>query len=213
MATPKPQIRSAFATPVCVHYLPVAPEVNPELRPLILDKMQTAGAAPQPGQGWRSEPDFEDWGGGGAQTLFRMVRELADALTATRTGGRITLDWKIAAAGAIRQTEDHVETSAKPGAFWSGIYFVDDGYGKGDDDSLGGECELMDPRGDLPASLSPQLAFRIPGGTTAGMSEIIRPKTGMILLHPGWLARGERRFGGQGPRVTVEFELTPPELS
>ena len=24
MATPKPQIRSSFATPVCVHYLPVA---------------------------------------------------------------------------------------------------------------------------------------------------------------------------------------------
>ncbi|HTK79718.1 MAG TPA: putative 2OG-Fe(II) oxygenase [Rhizomicrobium sp.] len=210
MATPKPQIRTAFATPICVHYLPVAPEVNAELRPLILDKMQAAGDAAATRQGWRSEYDFVDWGGSGAQTLFRMLRELSDSMTATRTGGRVTLEWVIAAAAAVRQTGDQVETVAQARAFWSGIYFVDDGYGKADGETFGGECEFLDPRGDLPASLAPQLAFRIPGGTTAGTSEVIRPKTGMILLHPGWLARGERRFDGQGPRVTVEFELTRP---
>ena len=139
-----------------------------------------------------------------------MLRELADSMTATRTGGRVTLEWMISAAAAVRRTGDQIETVAQPRAFWSGIYFVDDGYGKADGESLGGECEFLDPRGDLPASLAPQLAFRIPGGTTAGTSEIIQPKTGMILLHPSWLTRGERRFDGQGPRVTVEFELTPP---
>ena len=40
MAATKPQIRSMFATPVCLHFLPVAQEANAELRPLILEKAQ-----------------------------------------------------------------------------------------------------------------------------------------------------------------------------
>ena len=58
--------------------------------------------------------------------------------------------------------------------------------------------------------VAPQFAFRIPGGLTAGGSEIIRPQTGMIVLHPSWLARAERRLESEHPRVTVEFDLTVP---
>ncbi len=209
MATPKPQVRGTFATPVCIHYLPVATEVNGELRPVVLDKMQASGGSLPSGRGWRSDSDFETWGGGGAQTLFRVLRELADSLTATRAGTRVKLDWRIAAAAAVRQKGEHVEVATRINAFWSGIYFIDDGYGKSDDESMGGDCELLDPRGPWPPSLPSNLAFRIPGGATAGMSEIIRPQSGMILLHPGWMPRGERRFEGQGQRVTIEFELNP----
>lgn len=211
MATPKPQIRSLFATPVCVHFLPIAQEVNAELRPLVLQKMQDGGAASTRGQGWRSAPDFQDWGGAHAKTLFRVMRELADSLTATRGGGRVSLDWAIAASASVRQKGDYLEMASRPGAVWSGIYYVDDGYAKSDDESLGGECELADPRGALPAMVAPQLAFRIPGGVSAGQSETIRPATGMILLYPSWQPRGERRFDGTAQRVAIEFDLaTPP---
>ena len=69
MATQKPQIRSMFPTPVCVHFLPVAQEVNAELRPLILEKMAANGAPDLRGQGWHSSTDFESWGGAPVQTL------------------------------------------------------------------------------------------------------------------------------------------------
>jgi hypothetical protein len=210
MATPKPQIRSTFATPVCVHYLPVAQDVNPEMRALILEKMQANGVNGSRGQGWRSAGDYESWGGLHAQTLFRVLRELADGLTATRSGGRVNLDWKIAACAAVRQKGDYVETSARPGAFWSGVYVVDDGYAKSDDAALGGELELGDPRGCLPAMMAPHLAFRIPGGVSAGQTEIIRPQAGMILMHPSWQPRGERRYEGEVQRLTVEFDLGLP---
>ncbi|HEY2069852.1 MAG TPA: putative 2OG-Fe(II) oxygenase [Rhizomicrobium sp.] len=210
MATPKPQIRSTFATPVCVHYLPVASEMNPELRASVLERMQQAnGTNGTHGQGWRSARDFEDWGGQHAQTLCRVLRELADSLTATRSGGRVTIDWKITGCAAVRQKGDYVETSARAGAFWSAVYVVDDGYAKSDDAALGGEIELGDPRGILPAMLAPQLAFRIPGGGSAGHTEIIRPQAGMILLHPSWQPRAERRYEGEGQRVTLEFEMVP----
>lgn len=208
MPTPKPQIRSLFATPVCVHFLPVAAEVNADLRPIVLEKAQSA---PGPrGQGWRSQHDFESWGGGHAQTLFRVVRDLANSLTSTRTGARVTLDWSIQSCAAVRQKGDYQEMSARPGAFWSGIYYVDDGYAKSDDEALGGECELTDPRGALPAMVAPGLAYRVPGGLAAGASEIIRPQSGMIVLHPSWQPRGERRYDGPAQRVSIEFDLLQP---
>ena len=209
MVAPKPQIRSMFATPVCVHYLPVAQEFNAELKPIILDHAKLDPATGNHSQGWRSAPDLEAWGGAQLQTLFRVARELADSLTATRNGSRVTLDWQIAASAAIRQRGDYLERAARPGWFWSGVYYVDDGYQKLDDEALGGECELGDPRGVLPAMVAPQYGFRVPNGLTAGQIETIRPQSGMIILHPSWQPRGERGFEGASQRVTIEFDLAP----
>lgn len=209
MATPKPQVRSTFATPVLVHFLPVAQEANSDLRPLVVEKMGGDGAGSR-GKGWRSANDFETWGGMHAETLYRVARELADSATSNRSGGRVTLDWKISACACVRGKGEYRDIVARPGAFWSGIYFIDDGYQKSDDEALGGEIELGDPRGALPAMVAPNLAFRIPGGLTAGGVETIRPQTGMIILHPSWLPRGERRYDGASQRVTVEFDLSAP---
>ena len=206
MAASKPQIRSLFATPIAIHYLPVAQDVNSVLRPLILSKAQ----AGMRGQGWNSGPGFEAWGETAAQTVFRVARDLADGMTSTRTGARVALDWKITAAAAVRQIGDYREFAVQPGAYWSGVYYVDDGYAKSDDVSLGGECELADPRGPLPVMVAPQLGYRIAGGQTAGDPEAIRPQSGMMLLHPSWLARGERRYNGEHQRLMIEFDLTPP---
>ncbi len=210
MATQKPQIRNMFATPVCVHFLPVAQEVNAELRALVLERVVPGTSGEPPGQGWLSAPDFESWGSTPAQTLFRMLKELADGLTSTRSGARVTFEWNITACATVRQKGDHIGLAARPGAMWSGTYFVDDGYAKSDDETLGGEVELADPRGALPAMVAPHLAFRIPGGATAGYSEFIRPQSGMIVLHPSWQARGERRFEGASQRVAIDFDLLPP---
>ncbi len=206
MAASKPQIRSLFATPVAVHFLPVAQDVNAALRPLIVERAQPGAR----GQGWRSGTDFESWAGEPLQTLFRVARDLADGLTTTRVGGRVNLQWKIEAVATVRAKGEYREQAARPGAYWSGVYYVDDGYAKSDDEALGGECELADPRGALPAMVAPQFGFRISGGLTAGQSEIIRPQSGMIVLYPSWLARAERRYDGEHQRVAIEFDMTAP---
>ena len=204
MAATKPQIRSLFATPIAIHFLPVAQDVNAAWRPLILERAQEG----EGGQGWRSGADFADWGGEPVQTLFRVARDLADRLTTTRSGGRVNLEWKVDVVATVRQRGEYREIAARSGPFWSGVYYVDDGYAKSDDAALGGECELADPRGSLPGHS--EYGFRIPGGQVAGETELIRPQTGMIILHPSWLARGERRHEGDDRRITVEFDLTPP---
>ena len=115
MATPKPQIRSTFATPICVHFLPVAQEANPILRPMVVEKMHAAGNGPSRGQGWRSPNDLESWGGAQVQTLFRVVRELADGATAPRGGARVSLNWQITACAAVRQKGEFAEMRARQG--------------------------------------------------------------------------------------------------
>jgi hypothetical protein len=179
--------------------------VNAALRPLIVER---AGPGAR-GQGWRSDNDLA-YCGEQLQTIFRVARDLADGATTTRTGGRVALDWKVEACACVRQKGEYREFGARPGAFWSGVYYVDDGYAKSDDVALGGECELADPRGALPAMVAPQFAFRIPGGQAAGQTEVVRPQSGMIVLYPSWLMRGERRHDGEQARVTIEFDMTPP---
>lgn len=201
MATPKPQIRAMFATPVAVHFLPVAAETNSVLRPLISERLKGASG---------TEAGFESWGGNDAETMFRMVREVADGMTSNRSGGRVDIAWKIEASANLVLPGEAQGAAARPGAVWSGVYLVDDGYQKSDDESLGGDYELADPRGVLPSMVAPDLGFRLPGGLTAGGVEIIRPATGMILLYPSWLARGMRRFNGKAPRVVVSFDLKLP---
>jgi hypothetical protein len=211
MPPTKPQIHSLFATPLCVHFVPVAVEMNAELRPMIL--AQTRGAVSR-GQGAYAGEDFMAWGNHHAKTLLAVATDLADSLTASRTGARVKPEWKIAARAACRLKGEHQEMAARPGAFWAGVYFADDGYAKSDDEALGGQCELGDPRGPLPAMVAPQLSFRLPGGLgggqNAGHAEVIRPQSGMILLHPGWQPRGERRYEGDGQRLVIEFELSAP---
>jgi hypothetical protein len=207
MPPTKPQIHSLFATPLCVHFVPVAVEMNTELKPLLLARTKDAVSH---GQGAYAGEDFRAWGNHHAQTLLAVVTDLADTLTASRSGGRVKTDWTISSRAACRVKGEYQEMTARPGAFWSGVYFADDGYAKSDDEALGGQCELGDPRGPLPAMVAPQLSFRIPGGKSAGFVEIIRPRSGMILLHPGWQPRGERRYEGDGQRLVIEFELTAP---
>src|ERR1700753_74851 len=175
----KPQIRSLFATPVSIHFLPVAQDVNAALKPLIVER---AGPGVR-GQGWRSEGGIAGWCGDALQTVSRVLRDLADGVTATRGGGRVTLDWKIEACACLRQKGEYRESAARPGAVWSGGYVVDDGYAKSDDANLGGEIELLDPRGPLPAMVAPQFGYRIPGGATAGQSELIHPQSCIIVLY------------------------------
>src|SRR5258708_33162817 len=113
MATPKPQVRSTFATPVLVHFLPIAQEANTDLRPLVIEKMGADGATTR-GKGWRSGNDFAVRGGMHAETLCRVARELADSATSARSAGRVTLDWRVSSRRSVAGTGASRGIAARP---------------------------------------------------------------------------------------------------
>lgn len=58
--------------------------------------------------------------------------------------------------------------------------------------------------------VAPDLCFRMHGGLTTGMSETVRPKSGMIILFPSPLPCDEKRYVGAHHLIVIEFDLAPP---
>ena len=99
--------------------------------------------------------------------------------------------WKSNAWANVNRKGHGNEFHTHPGAYWSGTYYVDDGDIAADHE-LGGAFEMQDPRGVAPAMYAPLLGFAIPGGQSAGASELIYPASGQFILFPSWLQHGVR---------------------
>jgi uncharacterized protein (TIGR02466 family) len=207
MARVQAEIRSYFATPVVVATLPDAAELNTELKRIILQhERQHQSVHHSNLGGWQSSWDCEEWGGPPARLLLEAARELATRMTSDRSGKPVRIAWKTNAWANVNRRSHGNEFHTHPGAYWSGTYYVDDG-GIGDDPSLGGEFEMQDPRGVAPAMYAPLLAFAVPGGQSAGASELIRPKSGQLVLFPSWLLHAVRPYHGERERISVAFNF------
>jgi uncharacterized protein (TIGR02466 family) len=207
MARMQAEIRSYFATPVVVATLPDAVELNAELKRIILQRERQHQSVQHSNLGgWQSSWDFEEWGGTPAKRLLGAARELATRMTADRSGKPVRIAWKTNAWANVNRRSHGNEFHTHPGAYWSGTYYVDDA-GIGDDPSLGGEFEMQDPRGVAPAMYAPLLAFAVPGGQSAGASELIRPKSGQMVLFPSWLVHAVRPYDGERERISVAFNF------
>jgi uncharacterized protein (TIGR02466 family) len=207
MARMQAEIRSYFATPVVVATLPDAAELNTELRRVILAHEREHQSVHHSNLGgWQSSWDFETWGGAPARRLLDGARELATRLTSDRAGKGVRIAWTTNAWANVNRRNHGNEFHTHPGAYWSGTYYVDDG-GIGDDPALGGEFEMQDPRGVAPAMYAPRLGFAVPGGQSAGASELIHPKSGQMVLFPSWLLHAVRPYHGERERISVAFNF------
>jgi uncharacterized protein (TIGR02466 family) len=202
------EIRSYFATPVVVATLADAEPLNTELRRVILEReRQDQGVQHSNLGGWQSNWDFESWGGPPARRVLDAARDLATRLTSDRAGKPLRIAWKSNAWANVNRRGHGNEFHTHPGCYWSGTYYVDDG-GAGDDHTLGGEFEMQDPRGVAPAMYAPTLGFAVPGGQSAGASELIRPKAGQIVLFPSWLLHAVRPYHGERERISIAFNFS-----
>ena len=121
---------------------------------------------------------MDRWGGAPAIKLMAIGRNLANRVTTDRKGkpvngphpGYFAVTWRGNMWANVNRSGHGNEFHSHPGAFWSGVYYVDDG-GIDADPSLGGELEFMDPRGPMPAMNAPHLGYAMPGGLTAGATE------------------------------------------
>ena len=198
MARMQAEIRSYFATPVVIATLADAAELNAELRRIILQhERQHQSVHHSNLGGWQSSWDFETWGGPPAKRLLDAARELATRLTSDRAGKPVRVAWKTNAWANVNRRSHGNEFHTHPGAYWSGTY----------DRALGGEFEMQDPRGVAPAMYAPLLGFAVPGGQSAGASELIYPKSGQIVLFPSWLLHAVRPYQGERERISVAFNF------
>ena len=198
-----------FGTPVVRVELPDAAPLNAELLKLILAREQTQPTARHSNMGgWQSTWDMESWGGKPAARLLEFALDCTAQLTVDRAANRLTRPaWKTIMWANINRTGHGNQHHCHPGAFWSGVYWVDDG-GIAASRDLGGELDFMDPRGAAPAMYAPQLGFSTPGGLSLGANELLKPQAGMMVLFPSWLAHGVRPYLGKETRISVAFNLS-----
>ncbi|MCB8883223.1 2OG-Fe(II) oxygenase family protein [Acidisoma cellulosilytica] len=207
MARVEINIRGLFATPVAAVELPDAPARNAELRRIILDRrashpsVQASNAG-----GWHSDRDILDWGGARMSEVITAARGIANQMTADRQGQPLRPNWTVQAWANVNGPGDGNIAHYHPGSFWSGTYYVDDG-GCADDPSLGGEFEMIDPRGPGPGMYAPALKFAGEDGASVGSGETIRPRPGLLFIFPSWLFHQVRPYRGDALRISIAFNL------
>lgn len=159
--------------------------------------------------GWHSAPTLQHWGGVPAKALANRVAAIADTMTMddrdrTAQTHRWTADmWaNVAIAGSSHQYHFH------PGCVWSAVAYLDDGYDGDADPALGGELMLLDPRMPQIRMNAPHLRLREADGGEQLVEPFVRPRTGLVVVFPAWLAHAVRPFRGTGTRVSIAMNLT-----
>ncbi len=201
-------VRGLFATPVAAMEVPRAEEINAALSGLILarrDAMPSVQASNA--GGWHSGRDILDWGAPWAPRIIDLAKGMAGQMTADRRGDLVRPDWAVQALANVNAAGHANVAHYHAGAYWSGTYYVDDG-GCASDHSLGGEFEMLDPRGPGPGMYAPHLKFAGDDGASVGGAEVIRPKPGLLFLFPSWLMHQVRPYRGTGLRISIAFNLS-----
>ncbi len=200
-------VRGLFATPVAAVTLPDNAGRNRELAEIILRRReQTASIQASNAGGWHSDREILQWGGPRVAELLDLARQVASQLTADRQGRQISPKWTVQAWANVNGPGDGNISHYHPASFWSGTYYVDDG-GCAEDPELGGEFEMLDPRGPGPGMYAPALKFAGEDGASVGAGETIRPRSGLLLLFPSWLFHQVRPYRGRAQRISIAFNL------
>lgn len=213
---PEPKIVPLFATPIVIYEVPDAASLNAELRKVIEQR-----AASHPGEqhsnigGWQSTWDMDRWGGAPALKLLAIGRNVANRMTTDRQGntntgphpGFFAVTWRANMWANINRSGHANEAHSHPGAFWSAVYYVDDG-GISADPALGGELEFLDPRGAGPVMYAPHLGFAMQGGLSGGANERMVPKAGRLVMFPSWLMHQVRPYFGTAERISIALNLS-----
>lgn len=204
------KIDGLFPTPLISSVLQDSGRLCGDLRQIILAKAESdSGTQRSNNGGWQSTPDFADWSGEAGSSLIASVRGVVDHFTGVSRGGEVTrprLNWNINAWANINRSGASNNLHHHPGAYWSSVFYVDDG-GINGSEALGGALEFTDPRGPLPLMYAPSLQMTISNCTTAGYSERVFPQTGLLVIFPAWLGHRVTAYTGAGARISIAMNF------
>ena len=200
-------VKGLFATPVAAVEMPGADRLNPQLAQTILKRRsETRSVQASNAGGWHSDRDILTWGGEPVRQIIEVAKGVATRLTADRDGKPLQPVWTVQAWANVNGPGDSNICHYHPGSVWSGTYYVEDG-GCASDPALGGEFEMLDPRGPGPGMYAPALKFAGEDGTSVGSAETIRPRPGLLFIFPSWLYHQVRTYRGTELRISIAFNF------
>lgn len=203
---------SNFETTIVTATMPEAEAINSELKATVLRQMQSdAGVVKSNVAGWQSNPDMLSgrWGGEASIAVVQLALNLCARYSYDRKGAdqprfEWTADMWANVSGAGASNNWHVH----PQAFWSAVYYVDDGYAGTDSAAAGGELVFQDPRYPMNRMFSNDLLMRSTDGTPQEEYQIITPKAGMLVAFPAWLFHKVQPYHGSNQRISLAINMT-----
>jgi uncharacterized protein (TIGR02466 family) len=150
------------------------------------------------------------WGGEAAQAVGRHFIGLCDRYTADirQSANMPPFLWMIDLWANSNPPGASNNYHSHPGAVWSAVYYVDDGYAGSPDASLGGELALQDPRMPMTQMLPLDLRYRSPDGKAYISEHLLRPSSGMMVMFPPWLLHAVQPYAGGGERISLAMNAT-----
>lgn len=206
------QTKHLFPTPFMVASFPtdVSARINAALVPMLLQKAATEKTAEITNiGGWQSDTRIMDWGGEPVHTVVAALLELIQQATLDlrRPDMAPAVNWKIYGWANINRKGHMNVVHTHPGAYWSAAYYVQTQDIEMNPE-LGGEFQVLDPRGTLPITYCPQLRIGMENFLSCGGHELHRPKAGECLLFPSWVPHAVLPYKGDDARISLAFNFS-----
>jgi uncharacterized protein (TIGR02466 family) len=188
-----------FPTPVFVFELPALSAVNGEIVAQLLDEeARDRGLQRTNLGGWHSRMDLMTRPQSSfralSDTILEHVRRAAAA--ATMADHDVDNACMVHAWAMVMRRGDYTVLHDHGDAHWSTAYYADAGDG-----AASGALVFSDPR----AGTGPAMT----GGCDSA-SYAIRPRTGTLVVFPGWLKHQVCAYDGTRPRVSISTNVVMP---
>lgn len=161
--------------------------------------------------GWQSEVDMAHWAGSSAIALAEYATNVAgEHMTDIHPKGKRTFGWHIEMWASINPPGAAHQLHCHPGAYWSGIYFLDPGGS--DQPNGGGELIFEDPRYPAAYMAVPNLVLKQQTGEAMHSQYAIRPQAGLLVLFPSWLRHSVTQHRGDRESISIAINLMVAEV-
>lgn len=193
---------SLFATPVSMHDLPGMEEINPDLTALLVAESVSLPSVHRSNVGgWHSqnlagrpEACFRAL----LQCIVTRVRETVGGLAQETGQGLPSMRVGVQAWAMVMRNGDYTIPHDHSEVHWATVYYADAGDADERAHPASGLLALVDPRhGGRP----------MPGLEFVGTTFTVLPRTGRLVVFPGWLLHYVHAYSGQRPRVSISCNI------
>ncbi len=203
MSPTETRVEMTFAVPLLVRRIPDCAATNEGLRQIILEhEAKESGTTKSNFGGWHSDGNMLKWEGEPVAQLRRWVDESIQHISRMPKQGKPDDGKRVKFAATawanINRDGNYNNLHNHPRQHWALVYYV----------SLGtetpgvknnGRLEIRDPR--------PGSRFYNPPGFKFGVSKIVTPEPGMLLIFPAWVEHWVHPFRGTGERISIAINI------
>lgn len=200
-----------FSTPISLYDLAGMDEINRDITErLVAESASVPSVHRSNVGGWHSPPNLAQRQDGSFRALIQSivprVQETVDNLAKQSGQGLPPMRVGISAWAMVMRNGNYTIPHDHSEAHWATVYYADAGDPDEGSHPDAGLLELVDPRhGGRP----------MPGLDLVGTTFTALPRTGRLIVFPGWLLHYVHAYVGTRPRVSIScnvtFEVAPQQ--